>query len=99
MITEWKQINFDWVFSSDDFVFRLHRQKIGIYGMGVAYVLQVRKRTETKFEHVGYSFWIKSDGGHESYKENSVYGELWECIKAIQIKSIQILLDLCYLEN
>lgn len=67
---------------SNGFVFSLSKQSIGVYSMGRAYVLRVRKEDETTSSVIA-SFWVSKDGGYDTYIERSVSGKIWESIEEI----------------
>lgn len=95
----WKKVDKDFVLVYGDFVFRLQYREIGTYAMGRAYVLQVRRKDESKFHGLGYVFWTVSDGGYDNWKELSVDNKLWKNEREILKRVEQILADLQFLEE
>jgi len=80
-----------------NFIFKLEKGDVGVYGMGGCFRLSVRKSNETKFTHIK-AFWTSSDGGYNTYQKEgkSVDNKLWDDIKEIQIKSEEILINEFY---
>lgn len=64
----WEKVCDDYVAIGGNFVFRLHQVKMGVYGIGRALTLQVRRRDETEYKNLGYSFCTQDDN-HSMYKE------------------------------
>lgn len=95
----WIAIGNDHVAKAGNFVFRLHKYRVGVYGMGTAYSLQSRTLESSKFEFLGYAFWIKQDGGYGTAKDDSVGGKIWENENDIFIEATKILDQLSFLED
>lgn len=93
---KWEPAGQDYTARTKDFIFLLHSTDIGVYGMGRAFSLRVRKPVESGFTKMGYAFYMKTDGGYDSYKKNSVDGRLWTDPNSVTRRAEQILKNLGY---
>ena len=95
---EWKKVtDRDYVAKEGDFVFRLHEIDIGVYSMGEAWVLQVRRNDESEFKSLGVAFWTVSDGGYETWRQKSVDRKLWKVGREMFKRAEEILKGFGYL--
>jgi len=95
---KWEEVDKDFVCIYEDFIFRLQMTQVGIYGSGSCYSLQCRKKNESKFNYLGYSFWTKDDGSsYNNLQHKSVDNKLWEDNSSIILRTNQILERLGFL--
>lgn len=62
----WEKVDEDYVAIDGNFVFRLHHSKMGVYAIGSGLTLQVRRRDESEYKSLGYSF-CTLDDNHNLY--------------------------------
>lgn len=88
----WNKSDRNYIAKSENFVFRLLYQDIGVLGYGKCYGLQVRKTTESKYEYLRISFVI-SDDGYRAVENCSVDKKIWENRNDILNRAEELLED------
>ena len=87
---KWVQLDKDYALTTDKVVCRLHYIRIGVGSMGRAFSLRVRKVDNIEEQNLGYCFYTRTDGGYNSFKEDSVGGKVWtDSISRVDIAGIQ----------
>lgn len=86
----WNECDRDHLAKTENFIFKLSYQDIGVMGYGKCYSLQIREIKSSSFEYLHKSFVIKDDGSR-AVEKYSVDEKLWRNIFDIISRAEEIL--------